>query len=167
MAKKRTTTKSSSRTSTQAKMLFMQLKHQYADATPQEWDELRAHLDDQLAALAEGSPQRREGLVAEFERVRNETLTGRKTRQIIVSLAEGQAEFVRDRGDGLEEWQVAAGDETVRLFVPTDDGTAGVTVARKALLEGRCPSCRVGIEVAGGAAQVAHNSKCPARKVLD
>ena len=152
---------------TQARMLFAQLEREYADATPAEWEELREHMLSQTAVIAMGNERRREALVAEFDAVRDRTLAGQQTRQMRVALARGQAELVRDRGDGLEEWQVLAGGTPITLYVPAESDDAGLTVARKALLGGRCPSCRLGADLVAGTAEIAHNPLCPAKKALD
>lgn len=150
-----------------ARLLFTQLATQYADATPSEWGTLRDHLEGQLGLLAGGSAERRELLVREFERVRDETLAGQWGRRVRTALASGRAELVSPARHGMEEWQVEVDAQVVRLFLPEqDDAVAGVTVARAALLGGRCPSCRIPVLVSGVVGEVAHNPLCPAKKVM-
>ncbi len=66
MATSRTRKRPGTGLSPQAKVLFLQLEREYADATPQEWDGLGEHMGAQLDVLAGGSTARRELLRAEF-----------------------------------------------------------------------------------------------------
>lgn len=152
----------------QARLLFSMLEHQYADADEQEWDELRSHLDSQVARLAAGNPDRERILVAEFDNARSRVFTKRRTAALLDALADGQGELQCVRDDGLEEWLVKAGNERARFLLPGEDPEdRRVSIARDALLTGLCPRCKRRPELVDGTLETRHAKRCPARSRQD
>ncbi len=86
---------------------------------------------------------------------------------MLAALAASAGERVRVRRDGLEEWVVTVAAGTLRLFVPVAGADPYLTLARDALLHGRCPACRPVATISASYADVTHQKRCPAYQFLD
>lgn len=152
----------------QALAMFASVRVDYAAATDEEWDALREHLDTKLDVIDGGSAAQRRAIVAEFDRIRVTSVATRDTALLLHALTNGGAQLVRDRGDGLEEWEVAVPDgPSAKLLLPTAASGAdaeAIDAARRSLLTGTCPRCGRRAELIAGFLEVTHNSRCAARR---